>query len=260
MRKGVARHKLETMVVAGGKSGLQTVVRRTVKVREGVDLTEIREVVGKRKGSRVDVELIEIYDAGKLRSVIANVGDVERKFAPERMLDAQSPVLYVRGPEITVHREGVARKRVLSSTRHVGAVAALNKGREGRGIEGRRLIQPIHATRARPCEVDGGGGSVSDGRRGDRGNRASIVSPQSHRTSRNNGPGRNDAYAKQYRPALQVLLRQERAHGDDVVDDAAAEANDGGAFTRDIPGDTHARREVLAVALVDGTNVFAHLF
>ncbi len=32
--------------------------------------------------------LIEINDAGKFYSMIANVGDVERKFARERMLDA----------------------------------------------------------------------------------------------------------------------------------------------------------------------------
>src|ERR1700731_1059727 len=262
MRKGVARHKLETMIVASGKSGLQTVVRRTVKVREVVDLSEIGESRSKGQGAicaRSRRSLIEINDAGKLYRVIANVGDVKRKFARERMLDAQSPILYVGCSEVAIHGEGVARNRV-HSTRHIGAVTALNKGRERRGIDGRRLVLPVHATRARPCEVDGGGENVSNGRFGDRGNRASIISHHSYRTSRNGSPGRNNAYAKQYRPALQVLLRQEGAHGDDIVNDAAAKANDSGAFTRNIPGDTHARREILAVSLVDGTDVFAHLF
>src|SRR5713226_1135248 len=106
------------MVVASGKCGLQTVVRRTVKVREVVDLTEIREIGGKGQGAicaRSRRSLIEIHDAGKFYRVIANVGDVERKFARERMLDAQSPILYVRGPEITVHGKGVARTWVGSS-------------------------------------------------------------------------------------------------------------------------------------------------
>src|ERR1700738_5112141 len=195
------------MVVASGKSGLQTVVRRAVKVREVVDLAEIREIVGKRESSRVDVELIEINDAGQFCGVVANIGDVERKFARERMLDAQSPVLYVRGAEITVHGEGVARTRVGSSAWHIGAVAALNKGRERRGIEGRRLILPIHATRPRPRQVDGGGENVSNGRLGDRGNGA-IISHHSHRASRNGSPSRNDADAKAYWPALGGLLGQ----------------------------------------------------
>src|SRR5260370_36765153 len=129
MRKGVARHKLEAMVAARGQSWLQPVVSRTVKVREVVDLTEIREIGGKGQGAicgRSRWSLIEINDAGKFYSMIANVGDVESQFARERMLYAQSPVLYVRTAEITVHAEGVARTWVGSSAWHLGAVNAMH--------------------------------------------------------------------------------------------------------------------------------------
>src|SRR6202045_3062124 len=200
MEKGEPRHKLETMIVASGKSGLQTVVRLTVKVREVVDLSEIGESRSKGQGAicgRSRWSLIEIHDSWKFYSMIANAGDVESQFTGERMLDAESPVLCVRGAEITVHGEGVARTRVGSSAWHIGAVTALNKGRECSGIDGRRLVLPVHAARARPCEVDGGGENVSDGRLGDRGNRA-IISHHSHRASRNGSPGRNNAYANQY--------------------------------------------------------------
>src|SRR5713226_1666269 len=231
------------MVVAGGQSCLQTVVRRTVKVREVIDLTEVRESGGKGQGAvraRSRRSLIEINDARKFYRVIANVGNVESKLARERMLDAQSPVLHVRSSEIAVHGESVARVR--RATCH-------ERSKIG-GVDGRGLIRPIQATRTGQREVDGGGENVSDARA--TGRRARGVEDCR--------AGGNNADAKEYRPALQVLLGQEGAHGDHIVNDAAAEANDGGAVTRDIPGDTHARREILAVTLVDGTDVLAHLF
>ncbi len=55
-------------------------------------------------------------------------------------------------------------------------------------------------------------------------------------------------------------MRHERAHGQHVVDNTAAEAHDSGALAGDIPGNTHARREVLPVAFVDRTDVLAYLF
>src|SRR5882724_4428636 len=141
----------------------------------------------------------------------------------------------------------------------MGAVAALNQGRECRGIDGRSLILPVQATRAGACEGHGGGNSVTDERRSDRCNWA-ISGHNSHGTSDDGRAGGNDADTKEDRSALQVLLRQERAHGQDVVNEAAAHANDGGALAGYIPGDAHARREVLAVTPVDGTDVLADLF
>src|ERR1700676_66977 len=244
MRKGVARHKLEAVIVASGKSGLQTVVGRAVKVREVVDLAEIRESAGKGQGTvrgRSRRSLIDIYDARKFYSMISNVGDVKRQFARERMLDAQSPVRHVGSAEIAIHGESVAR--VPRATCH-------ERSKIG-GVDGRGLIRIIQATRTGQREVDGGGENVSDS--GATGGRGALG-------VENRCASRNDADAKEYRPALQVLLRQEGATGDYVINDAAANANDGGAVTRDIPSDTHARREVLAVTFVDGADVFAHLF
>src|SRR5712672_2084597 len=262
MRKGIARDKLETMIVASGKSGLQAVVGRTVNVREIIDLAEIRERAGKGlRGirGRTRRSVIEVNDAGKFDGVVADVSNVERQFSRNRVLDAYGPVRNVGRAEIAVHGEGVARTRVGPSTWHIGAVAALNKSGERGAVDGRGLILPVQATRAGACEGQSGGNNVTDGRRGDWSDRA-ITGHNGHGTSRDGRASGHDADAKENRSALQVLLRQERAHGEDVVNKAAAEANDGGGLAGDIPCNTHPRREVLAVAPVDGTDVFADLF
>src|SRR5580693_5400648 len=112
MRIGITSHEIETMIVAGSESRLQSVVGRTVEIREVVNFAEVWKL-GKRKNriSRVRSRLIEISDAGKFYTMVANVGDIECKLGGERMLDTQSPVFNVGSPEIAVHGEGVARVR-----------------------------------------------------------------------------------------------------------------------------------------------------
>jgi len=67
---------------------LQAIVSRSVEIREVVDEAEIGEVSAKRSHARNGISLIEINDTGKLRPMVANVGDVQTKLAGESMLDA----------------------------------------------------------------------------------------------------------------------------------------------------------------------------
>src|SRR5580700_9566566 len=112
MRISIASHEFEAMIVASGPGGLQTLVSRAIDVREIVYILKIRELSGKRqnRSPRCRGGLIEVNDARKFRSMVANVADIESKPAGKSMLDAQSPVLHVRSAKIALHSEGVTRR------------------------------------------------------------------------------------------------------------------------------------------------------
>src|SRR6266849_901444 len=257
MRISVASHEIEAMIVASGERRLQSVVSRSVKIREVGDESQIWGLGGKGQRARYRIGLIEIHDAGKFHSVVAHVGDVETKLSGESMLDAQRPVHHVRSAEIAIHGEGVARTWIASDS-----VSALNSSRYAGGINRSRLVLPGDADR-----VAGAGWEERDPRREDvpdgwcSGRRDGAVTTHWSRwTSYDRGPGGNDAEAKKSGGILEVLLRHVGAHGQQIVNDAAADADDGRSLASHVPSNPQARGEILAVALIDGADVFANLF
>src|SRR6266849_6482160 len=194
MRISVASHEIEAMIVASGEGRLQSVVSRSIKIREVVDESQIGGLGGKRQRARHRIGLIEINDTRKFHSMIAHVGDVETKLPGESMLDAQRPILYVRSAEIAIHGEGVARTWIASDS-----VSALNKSSDVGRINWGGLILPVQT---RSWDGDPSGENVSDcGATG----RTSGVE--------NRGPSGNGAEAKKSGAILEVLLRHVGAHG-----------------------------------------------
>src|SRR5580704_8921278 len=143
------------------------------------------------------------------------------------MLNAKSPVLNIGRAEVAIHCEGVARAGAARR-----AVATLDKSCNVGRIDRRSLIRPVKAIRSRAGNRNPSGEYVSDARATGR-SRASCV--------KNRCAGGNDAEAKKNRAALEVLLRHVGAHGKQIVDDAATETNNGGAFAGDVPGHAKAR-------------------
>src|SRR6266849_2762673 len=256
MRISVASHEIEAMIVASGERRLQSVVSRSIKIREVVDESEIRGLDGKRQRTRYRVGLIAINDSGKFHSMVTHVGDVETKLSGESMLDAQRPVHDVRSAEIAIHGEGVARAWIASDS-----VSALNSSRYAGGINRSCLVLPGDANRIAGAgweERDPRGKNVSDSWFSNRPARA--VPSYWSGTSCDRGPSRNRAKAKKSGAILQVLLRHVSAHGQEIVNDAAAGANDRRSLASHVPSNPQARGEILVVALVDGADVFADLF
>src|SRR6266849_8786929 len=253
MRISVASHEIEAMIVASGEGRLQSVVSRSVKIREVGDESQIWGLGGKGQRARYRIGLIEIHDAGKFHSVVAHVGDVETKLTGESMLDAQRPILHVRRAEIAIHGEGVARTWIASDS-----VSALNKSSDVGRINWGGLIHPINACRAR-LQRDPRRENVSDGWCSDRRDWA-VPTYWSCRTSCDRGPSGNGAEAKKSGAILEVLLGHVSAHGQQIVNDAAAGADDRRSLTSHVPSNPQARGKILVVALVDGADVFSHLF
>src|SRR5712692_2746457 len=254
MRISVASHEIEAMIVASGERRLQSVVSRSIKIREVVDESQVWGLGGKGQRARYRIGLIEINDAGKLHSMVANVGHVETKLSGESMLDAQRPVHHVRSAEIAIHSEGVARTWIASDS-----VSALNKSSDVGRINWGGLILPGKAAWARSWDGDSRRENVSDGWFSGRRDGA-VPTHWSRWTSYDRGPSGNGAEAKKSWAILEVLLRHVSAHGQQIVNDAAASANDRRSLASHVPSNPQARGEILVVALVDGTDVFAHLF
>ena len=155
-----------------------------------------------------------------MHAVIAHIGGFEGNLAREGMLNAKGPVLDIRGSEIAIHGEGVAR---------IGP-AAYEQACDIRGIDRRRLILPSQAGSG---DKNSSGGNVSDsGATRGRGSGACSVL--------NRRAGRNDTRPKESDGTLQILLRHECAHGEQVVNNAAAGPDDSGALAGYVPSDTKA--------------------
>src|SRR6266851_5183078 len=162
--------------------------------------------------------------------MVTHVGDVETKLSGESMLDAQRPVHDVRSAEIAIHGEGVARAWIASDS-----VSALNSSRYAGGINRSCLVLPGDANR-----IAGAGWEERDPR----------------------GKNVSDSWFSN-RPARAVpsyWSGTSCAHGQEIVNDAAAGANDRRSLASHVPSNPQARGEILVVALVDGADVFADLF
>src|SRR6266478_6434426 len=167
-------------------------VSRSIKIREVVDESHIGGLGGKGQRARYRIGLIEINDAGKLHSMVANVSDIEAELGRESMLNAHRPVHHIRSAEIAIHGESVARTWIASDS-----VSALNSSRYARGINRCRLVLPGDANRVARAgweERDPRRENVSDSWFSDRPSRA--VHTHWSGTSRDRGPSGNGAEAK----------------------------------------------------------------
>src|SRR5215469_17046345 len=105
------------MVIAAGESQLQSVIVRPVNVGVVVDELQVR-IFGKKGTSRlvpccrvsgVERRLVNILDAGKLCSMIAHIGRVQRQLAGKSVLDTECPGGDEGGLVVANNDEDVAR-------------------------------------------------------------------------------------------------------------------------------------------------------
>src|SRR6266576_6693352 len=99
MSIGITSHEIETMVVAGRQRGLQTVVGRSIEIREVVDVVEVgilsREWL--RGATVCDIRLIEIHNSDQSHAMVTHVSGLQGKLAGEGVLDSESTILKVGG-------------------------------------------------------------------------------------------------------------------------------------------------------------------
>src|SRR5229473_521612 len=208
----------------------------------GRNETKKRKLSRKRLRASCWVRLIAVNNAGKLHSMVPDVGGIEREPARESVLNTQRPIFYVRGAEIALHGKGIAGSRV----------ATLNQASDAGRINCCGLISPCDARRGGCFQVEGdtGGENVSG---------ASTASGGRTGGVKNGGARRNGPHTESD-GILSVLLRHEGAHGEKTINKAASSADDGGTLAGHVPGHPEARGEVSMVRFVDRTDILPDLF
>src|SRR6266436_6894166 len=192
MGVGITQHKIQPVEIASGQGILPAAVCGAIKIRESVDVAQIRKLGGKGQRPRGQISLVGINDASKLCPMIAHVSRFQREFAGECMLDAYGPIGHVRSAEVAIHGEGVTRSGVRTH-----AVTTLDQSCYARWINGRGLVLP---------------GNILRMKRYPSGNNASDAGAAGRTCGVKNWGSRWDcAYAERHR-ILGVLLRKERIH------------------------------------------------
>src|SRR5260370_12796390 len=212
MRIGIGSHEFEAMIVRGEQCCLQAVVSRTVNVRKVVYETKKRKLSRKRLRASCWVRLIAVNNAGKLHSMVPDVGGIEREPARKSVLNTQRPIFYVRGAEIALHGKGIAGSRV----------ATLNQASDAGRINCCGLISPWTARRGGSLQVEGdtGGDNVSGASTASGGRTGGVQ----------NGCARRNGPHTERDGILSVLLRHECAHVDKTINSAAYGPEDGGTL------------------------------
>src|SRR5207302_8095805 len=102
-----------------GQSSLQAVVVGTVNVSHLVDLSKIGEFAKEwasglfavstgNLSRRCGVHLIDVANPYQVRSMIADVRDIQHEIGGKGMLDAQIPVTDIRSFEVLIHAQNAA--------------------------------------------------------------------------------------------------------------------------------------------------------
>src|SRR2546422_3152906 len=119
MRISIAGHEIEAVIVATSQGGLQTVVRRSIEIREVVNQCEVRGLAVERvgesgcfcaavccaRGNRggrppgANGRLVEINNPREVYPLVGHRRENEAKLSSKRKVEAHSPVLYIKEAE-----------------------------------------------------------------------------------------------------------------------------------------------------------------
>src|ERR1700730_662588 len=140
------------------KSYLQAVVAGRVEIRDLVNISEIRKAcIEWSRGlfrTRIDVariaqgdgcrriagthgRLVDVSDTDELRTLCADIGNLQRHFVGERMLKAERPGCDEWIAKIAIYRRDITRSRVSAL-----AISALN-GSRGKQRHTRAVVCPV---------------------------------------------------------------------------------------------------------------------